>query len=507
MEMRLPRSVVEIIDRLESLGYEAYAVGGCVRDTLLGREPEDWDITTSAKPEAVKKAFDRTIDTGIEHGTVTVMKNHVGYEVTTYRIDGEYEDNRHPKQVSFTGNLVDDLERRDFTINAMAYNPKTGLVDAFDGTSDLKRRIIRCVGDPDKRFDEDALRMLRAVRFSGQLQFTIEEKTRQAIVERAEHLQNISAERIRVEMTKLLISKDSGQFREVVDTGMTAYFLPELDRMMTFEQKNPHHIYTVGEHSIVSVEIMNDFLRQKNAEAVESLTETTDRVGHDSLQERLGIIDDQIDDGTWNDMEQVIREIVPACDKKTHQVLCLTMLLHDVAKPDCATEDEQGIRHFHGHPDSGAKLAGQILRRLTFDNDTVNRVKTLIKHHDERVQPQKRQIRRAAARIGREFMPLVTLVQYADILAQNPDKAGEKLQRVTAVYRLFMEMEQFHPALTIKELAVTGRDIMTELGVKPGPQIGELLQYLLEQVLDQPEQNDRETLLSLAKAAYSDKIE
>ena len=148
MEMRLPRSVVEIIDRLESLGYEAYAVGGCVRDTLLGREPEDWDITTSAKPEAVKKAFDRTIDTGIEHGTVTVMKNHVGYEVTTYRIDGEYEDNRHPKQVSFTGNLVDDLERRDFTINAMAYNPKTGLVDAFDGTSDLKRRIIRCVGDP-----------------------------------------------------------------------------------------------------------------------------------------------------------------------------------------------------------------------------------------------------------------------------------------------------------------------------------------------------------------------
>lgn len=316
MEMRLPRSVVEIIDRLESLGYEAYAVGGCVRDTLLGREPEDWDITTSAKPEAVKKAFDRTIDTGIEHGTVTVMKNHVGYEVTTYRIDGEYEDNRHPKQVSFTGNLVDDLERRDFTINAMAYNPKTGLVDAFDGTSDLKRRIIRCVGDPDKRFDEDALRMLRAVRFSGQLQFTIEEKTRQAIVERAEHLQNISAERIRVEMTKLLISKDSGQLREAVDTGMTAYFLPELDRMMTFEQKNPHHIYTVGEHSIVSVEVMNCFLRQKNAEAVESLTETTDRVGHDSLQERLGIIDDQIDDGTWNDMEQVIREIVPACDKR-----------------------------------------------------------------------------------------------------------------------------------------------------------------------------------------------
>ena len=308
----MPPSVNMVIDSLHAKGFEAYAVGGCVRDTILAREPDDWDITTSASPQQVKEIFDRTVDTGLEHGTVTVLAGSGAHEVTTYRIDGEYEDGRHPKEVVFTSSLAEDLRRRDFTINAMAYNPKTGLVDAFDGTSDLKRRIIRCVGDPDKRFDEDALRMLRAVRFSGQLQFTIEEKTRQAIVERAEHLQNISAERIRVEMTKLLISKDSGQLREVVDTGMTAYFLPELDRMMTFEQKNPHHIYTVGEHSIVSVEIMNDFLRQKNAEAVESLTETTDRVGHDSLQERLGIIDDQIDDGTWKDMEQVIPWRSPA---------------------------------------------------------------------------------------------------------------------------------------------------------------------------------------------------
>lgn len=223
MEMRLPRSVVEIIDRLESLGYEAYAVGGCVRDTLLGREPEDWDITTSAKPEAVKKAFDRTIDTGIEHGTVTVMKNHVGYEVTTYRIDGEYEDNRHPKQVSFTGNLVDDLERRDFTINAMAYNPKTGLVDAFDGTSDLKRRTFAVWEIPISVLMR--MHCVCCVLYDfGTASVYDRGKTRQAIVERAEHLQNISAERIRVEMTKLLISKDSGQLREAVDTGMTAYF-------------------------------------------------------------------------------------------------------------------------------------------------------------------------------------------------------------------------------------------------------------------------------------------
>lgn len=480
MKIKLPPAVREIIDRLEKMGYEAYAVGGCVRDTILGREPEDWDITTSAKPLEIKAAFRRTIDTGIQHGTVTVMIEHVGYEVTTYRIDGEYEDRRHPKQVQFTSNLVEDLRRRDFTINAMAYNPQTGLVDAFDGVGDLERGVIRCVGDAGQRFDEDALRMLRAVRFSGQLGFSIDEETKAAIVARAHHLEQISAERIRVELTKLLVSKGAGQIREAIATGMTAHFLPELDDMMLVEQKNPHHIFTVGEHCIHSVQVMNLFF------------------GKGKLIWRGGYIPGEV-------METAIR-IASECDKKIHQALCVTMLLHDVAKPSCMSVDEAGIGHFRGHPGRGKEMAGKILRRMTFDNETIDLVKCLILHHDEQIQPEARSLRRATARIGRERMPLLILVQFADVLSQNPDLADDKIARILALYDAFLRMAEQNPALTVKELTVTGRDIMAELCVKPGPQVGEILQYLLEEVLDHPEFNSRETLLSLAKTKYSGKL-
>ncbi|MCH5267170.1 MAG: CCA tRNA nucleotidyltransferase [Lachnospiraceae bacterium] len=480
MEIKLPQAVETIISRLEELGYEAYAVGGCVRDTLMGREPEDWDITTSAKPMEIKKAFRRTIDTGIQHGTVTVMLDHVGYEVTTYRIDGEYEDRRHPKQVQFTANLVEDLRRRDFTINAMAYNPKTGLVDAFDGVGDLERGVICCVGDAGQRFDEDALRMLRAVRFSGQLGFSISEETKEAITVRARHLEKISAERIRVELTKLLVSQGAGQIKEAVSTGMTAYFLPELDEMMWVEQKNRHHVFTVGEHCIHSVRVMNLFF------------------GEGRLTWRGGSIPEEV--------METGKKIAEKCDKKAHQALCLTMLLHDVAKPACMTVDEAGVGHFRGHPRMGEEMAGKILRRLTFDNETIHLVKCLIFHHDEQVQPESRSLRRATARIGRERMLLLLLVQFADVLSQNPELAGDKLARILAVYHAFIRMEEERPALTVKELAVTGRDIMTELSVSPGPQIGEILQYLLEQVLDHPEKNCRDVLLALAKSEYSGKL-
>ena len=221
LKMILPKNVSYIISKLEQAGYEAYAVGGCVRDTLLERKPQDWDITTSAKPLEIKQLFKKTIDTGIQHGTVTVMLDHIGYEVTTYRIDGEYEDNRHPKKVEFTDNLKLDLERRDFTINAMAYNDKRGLIDEFEGIKDLKDGIIRCVGDAGQRFDEDALRMLRAVRFAGQLGFEIDDNTRNAIVQRADRLENISAERIRVELTTSLVAKEAGRLRDAYSTGRT----------------------------------------------------------------------------------------------------------------------------------------------------------------------------------------------------------------------------------------------------------------------------------------------
>ena len=303
MKIDLPIDVNFIIRKLEEAGFEAYAVGGCVRDRILGKEPNDWDITTSAKPEQVKSLFDHTIDTGIQHGTVTVMINHVGYEVTTYRIDGKYEDGRHPTEVTFTPDLLEDLKRRDFTINAMAYNDSTGLVDAFDGVFDLERGIIRCVGKPEKRFSEDALRMLRAIRFAAQLGFSIDENTMNGVKMLAGTLKRVSAERIQVELVKLLLSDNPDRLRDAYTSGLTAVFLPEFDAMMKTKQNTIHHKYSVGEHTI-----------------------------------------------------RVI-EGVPA-DK----VLRIAALLHDVAKPVTKWTDEEGVDHFTGHPQAGAEMSKLILR-------------------------------------------------------------------------------------------------------------------------------------------------
>ena len=253
INMNLPADVQNIINVLESNGHEAYAVGGCVRDCILGKVPHDWDITTSALPEQVKALFSHTFDTGIEHGTVTVLMNGVGYEVTTYRVDGKYEDGRHPKEVTFTASLEEDLKRRDFTINAMAYNDSRGLVDLFGGEADLQTGIIKAVGNPTERFTEDALRMLRALRFSAQLGFEIEADTYEAIKKLAPTLERISAERIQVEMVKLVTSDHPEKLRDVYDTGLSKVFFPELDAMMECDQVNKHHMYTVGEHTIVSM--------------------------------------------------------------------------------------------------------------------------------------------------------------------------------------------------------------------------------------------------------------
>ena len=305
MTIQLPEDVKKIIEIIEKAGYEAYAVGGCVRDSLLLRNPNDWDITTSAKPEKVKELFKKTIDTGIEHGTVTVMMHHVGYEVTTYRIDGEYEDARHPKNVTFTSNLIEDLKRRDFTINAMAYNDRSGIVDAFDGISDLEKGIIRAVGNPRERFDEDALRMMRAVRFSAQLGYSIEEDTKKAIQELSINLQKISAERIQVELVKLVSSDHPEKMRDLYETGITAVILPEFDKAMVTAQNNPHHCYTVGEHIIQSM--------------------------------------------AASDADKNIR---------------LAMLYHDIGKPACLTTDEKGIDHFYGHPEVSGQIC-KAFRRMT----------------------------------------------------------------------------------------------------------------------------------------------
>lgn len=433
--IQLPENVKFIIQTITAAGYEAYAVGGCIRDSLLGREPDDWDITTSAAPGKVKELFKHTIDTGIQHGTVTVMLDGAGYEVTTYRIDGEYEDSRHPKEVTFTPSLTEDLKRRDFTINAMAYNEEMGLVDMFGGMEDIKRRVIRCVGDPAARFTEDALRMMRAVRFSAQLGYEIEPKTREAIRELAPRLKNVSAERIQVELVKLLCSPHPEKIQLACETGITAVILPEFDRCMRTRQNNPHHLYSVGEHTVKAVEaVRND------------------------------------------------------------KVLRLTMLLHDIGKPEKRVTDEEGIDHFYGHPELSEKMSREILRRLKFDNRTVHFVTSLVRFHDYRVLPIPRNVRRAILKTGEDIFPLLLEVQRADLDAQSDYLRQEKLERLEGVCNIYQEILLQKQCVSLKTLAVTGRDLVN-IGMKPGRELGEVLQQLLALVIEEPSRNERETLL------------
>ncbi len=433
--INLPKDVANIIHILEEAGHEAYAVGGCVRDSILGREPNDWDITTSALPEQVKELFSHTIDTGLQHGTVTVMMHHVGYEVTTYRVDGEYEDSRHPKTVTFTRDLVEDLKRRDFTINAMAYNEKDGIVDVFGGIQDLENGVVRAVGDPKERFTEDALRMMRAVRFAAQLGYDIEENTKTAILEMSDTLKKISAERIQVELVKLVVSDHPEHMRLLYETGITKIILPQFDRMMETEQNNPHHSYSVGEHTIKA-------------------------------------------------MEQI----------RADKALRLTMLFHDMGKPDTKTTDEDGIDHFHGHAAVSQSCAEKMLKQLKFDNDTIHKVSKLTYWHDYKVHPDKRGVRRALNKIGEPlFLPLLE-VKRADALAQSTFKREEKLDELEKLEKIYEQIKKEGECFQLKDLAVTGQDLIT-LGMKPGPEVGKMLSKLLDIVIEHPEENQKEKLL------------
>ncbi len=450
MDFHIPEKVNIIIEELNRQGFEAYAVGGCVRDMVLGREPEDWDITTSAKPLEVKKLFRRTVDTGIQHGTVTVLLDKEHFEVTTYRLDGIYEDNRHPKEVSFTSSLTEDLKRRDFTINAMAYNEREGFVDLFGGLADIEKGIIRCVGSATERFDEDALRILRAIRFSAQLGFAIEEETLKAIRDKAAHLSHISAERIRAELTKLLLSEHPDRLRTLYETGITAVILPEFDRMMVTPQKNIHHIYNVGEHTI---------------RAVEEVAEGPGR-DHFTIAER--------------------------------SVLRWTMLLHDIEKPSTISLGKDGQNHFYGHQEKGAITAKNILKRLKFDNDTLDSVTHLIRWHDYRFVLTPAGMRKAAAKIGKDYMELLFEVNRADTSAKNPEHTQEKFEKLKEARKLYAQILDKQECVSLKELAVNGRDLIEE-GFQPGKELGDILNRLLEAVIEHPELNQKETLLEMVK--------
>ena len=431
----LPEKVSRILSVLSGAGYEAYAVGGCVRDAILGREPEDWDITTNARPEEVKGLFRRTVDTGIAHGTVTVMLGSDGFEVTTYRQDGDYSDHRHPDAVVFTASLEEDLKRRDFTINAMAYRPETGLVDLFGGREDLEKRIIRCVGDPRERFDEDALRIMRALRFSAQLGFAIAPETREAIREFAPRLQLISRERIRVELVKLLVSPHPDRLLDLAECGITAEIFPLWDTMLATEQNSAFHLYSVGIHTLKVV------------------------------------------------------ENVPA-----EPVLRLAALLHDCGKPACKTTDMGSRNHFHGHAELGATIAEEFLKELRFDNKTINDVVKLVKVHDDRFPPKRKNVRREMNRVGTELFPSFLKLVLADTLAKSNYALEETMHNYTLVCRLYEEITAAGDPITLKDLAVKGSDLIAA-GMKPGPEMGEVLSCMLDDVLENPEHNQKEYLI------------
>lgn len=436
-EIKIPEKVEYIIRCLEDHGYEAYIVGGCVRDSILGRVPGDWDITTSARPEQVKDIFRRTVDTGIEHGTVTVMLDKDGFEVTTYRIDGTYEDSRHPSSVFFTRNLTDDLARRDFTINAMAYHPDRGFVDAFGGMADLKARCIRCVGSAAERFTEDALRILRAVRFAAQLDFDIDPDTAEAIRDKAPLLKNISAERIQMELVKLLISPCPEKIHTAWELGITGVILPEYDAIVGVPQNTPNHIYTVDVHTL-----------------------------------------------------KALAFAAPT------PILRLTMLMHDFGKPEVRKTD-QGRDIFYRHPEVSARLAENILKRLKFDNHTKDTVVRLVKWHGLKYNAEPVDVRRALNRVGADIFDLFIQVQRADILAKSPEVIERKLELLDAKERLYHEIIDAGQCFCVKMLAVNGNDLIAA-GITPGPLLGALLERLVERVIDAPELNEKSALMALA---------
>ena len=431
----IPEQVNSILESLQKSGYEAYVVGGCVRDALLGREPNDWDITTSALPMEVKSVFPRTIDTGLQHGTVTVLCGGTGYEVTTFRVDGVYEDGRHPKEVTFTPSLREDLKRRDFTINAMAYNNESGLVDLFGGQQDLENGIVRAVGDPVQRFTEDALRIMRAIRFSAQLGYEIEPETLRAASALAPNLRRISSERIREELEKTLVSDRPELLRTAWAAGITKEFIPEFDRCMETDQINPHHCYTVGEHSLKGVSLV-----------------------------------------------------------RKDRILRITMFLHDIAKPICHTVDEEGIDHFRGHAEVGCSLAKTILQRLKYDNATIRKVTTLVKYHDMQIRLTEPAVRKAIVMTGADLFPLLLEVKQADFLAQSTFQREEKQEKFDTLRAIYERVLERGDCLSLRELAVNGSDLI-ETGVKPGREVGNILARMFEEVLNVPEHNNKEYLL------------
>ena len=442
VDIKIPDEAQYIIDTLDANGYEAYVVGGCVRDAVLGEEPKDWDICTPALPEQTIKCFEgqHIIETGLKHGTVTIMINRKPFEITTYRIDGIYSDNRHPDSVGFVNDLKEDLSRRDFTINAMAYNPRKGFVDFFDGISDIKNHTVRCVGNADKRFQEDALRIMRALRFSSVLGFDIVDETSSAIFRNKERLQNIAVERISSEINKLIVGQNVGALL-LYYTPVIRTILPEISDMIGFEQNNSHHYLDVWRHTIESV-----------------------------------------------------------ANAPVDKILRLTMLFHDIAKPKCYTVHDS-VGHFYGHPQLSSDMTSGILLRLKYDNNTIETVTQLILYHDTDIQPRKKHIRRWLNRIGEERLCQLIEVKKADAMAQSEKYRQEKISVLNKIFPILEEITEQRLCFSLRDLAVTGRDLIA-IGMPKGIEVGKALNRLLEMVIDELVENDKDQLITMAKKLF-----
>lgn len=434
MDIFIPEEVKLIFNTLNDNGFEAFIVGGSVRDTLLNREILDWDITTSAKPENIISLFPNTIPTGIKHGTISVRVNNKSYEVTTYRIDGNYTDNRHPDNVTFTESIYEDLSRRDFTINSMAYNFESGIIDPFNGVEDLKNKIIRAVGLPNLRFSEDALRMLRAIRFSTKLNFSIEEATFNAIKSNSSLITDISLERIREEINKILLSdKPSIGIELLKETNLLKYIFPEFIPTIGFNQHNPHHDKDIFYHT-------------------------------------LAVLD-------YSPNRLLVR---------------LAALLHDIGKPNCFTIDKKGIGHFYNHDIESGKIAKEILIRLRYDNDTIRKVVTLITEHMCLFKGSKEStLKGLIVRVGKHNLEDLFDLLIADRLGH---KMHSDLGEINLLREKAMSIIASGDPLAINDLDISGLDLIN-LGFNKGPIIGEILQYLLTLVIVNPIKNKKALLI------------
>ncbi len=438
MEIAVSYGAERVLKTLENAGFDAYIVGGAVRDSIMGFTPSDYDIATNAKPHEVKALFARTIDTGLKHGTVTVIENKVGFEVTTFRTEGIYKDMRHPESVSYTDDIKTDLKRRDFTVNAMAYSLKNGFLDCFGGLEDIKNKVIRCVGNSELRFKEDALRMLRAVRFAACLDFELDAEAESAIKKCAVLIKNVSGERILSELNKILLSDNPEKLRLLYTTGLMRYIMPELCACFLTEQNNKYHIYNVGDHIIATIE-----------------------------------------------------------NSPKDLILRWAALMHDIGKPNCQSRDSNGIYHFYGHHRESMRIANDILHRLRMDKDSIHDILVLTENHDVHFDSSPMAVKRMLARTGETLFFKLLKLQTADNLAKNPLYINDKMTKIDTTAKRAEQIIAEGQPYTVSQLQINGRDLI-KLGYRAGREIGDTLKFLLDEVLIDPSLNTRDYLIKRA---------